>query len=117
MGVSDDPAFRDSYARLRLELEDLKALFGTHVAKLRRGESLGPDVSMLKVIQTELFQKITDTMLDIGGENGGLLEPMEGNRDLNIGGLYIQARPATIYGGSNEIQRNILSKNVLGLPG
>ena len=117
MGVSDDPAFRDSYARLRLELEDLKALFGTHVAKLRRGEALGPDVSMLKVIQTELFQKITDTMLDIGGENGGLLEPMEGNRDLNIGGLYIQARPATIYGGSNEIQRNILSKNVLGLPG
>ncbi|MBX9702434.1 MAG: acyl-CoA dehydrogenase family protein [Acetobacteraceae bacterium] len=117
MGVADDPEFQDRYARLRLELEDLKALFGTHVAKLRRGETLGPDVSMLKVIQTELFQAITDTMVEIGGENAGLLEPMEGNRDLNIGGLYIQARPATIYGGSNEIQRNIISKNVLGLPG
>jgi alkylation response protein AidB-like acyl-CoA dehydrogenase len=100
-----------------LDLEDLKALYGVHVAKLKRGESLGPDVSMLKVIQTELFQRITDIMLEIGGENAGLLEPMEGNRDLNIGGLYIQARPTTIYGGSNEIQRNILSKNVLGLPG
>ena len=117
MGVWDEADFQDRYARLRLDLEDLKALYGTYVAKLKRGESLGPDVSMLKVIQTELFQRITDAMLEIGGENAGLLEPMEGNRDLNIGGLYIQARPATIYGGSNEIQRNILSKNVLGLPG
>ncbi len=117
MGVAEDPLFEDAYAKLRLELEDLKALFGTHVAKLRRGESLGPDVSMLKVIQTELFQKITDLMVEIGGENAGLLEPMDGNRDLNIGGLYIQARPATIYGGSNEIQRNIIAKNVLAMPG
>jgi alkylation response protein AidB-like acyl-CoA dehydrogenase len=42
---------------------------------------------------------------------------MEGNRNLNATGQFIQARPATIYGGSNEIQRNILSKNVLGMPG
>ncbi len=117
MGVWEEPAFQDRYARLRLDLEDLKALYGVHVAALRRGEALGPDVSMLKVIQTELFQAITDAMLEIGGENAGLLEPMEGNRDLNIGGLYMQARPATIYGGSNEIQRNIIAKNVLGLPG
>ena len=117
MGVWEDEAFQDRYARLRLELEDLKALFGVYVEKLRRGEALGPDVSMLKVIQTELFQEITDCMLEIGGENAGLLDPMEGNRDLNLGGLFIQARPATIYGGSNEIQRNIISKNVLGLPG
>ena len=117
MGVFDDATFADQYTRLRLEFEDLKDLYETFVAKLKRGESLGPDVSMLKVIQTELFQKITDLMLEIAGENAGLLEPMEGNRNLNATGQFIQARPATIYGGSNEIQRNILSKNVLGLPG
>jgi alkylation response protein AidB-like acyl-CoA dehydrogenase len=117
MGVWDDAEFRDRYARLRLDLEDMKAFYGVYVAKLRRGETLGPDVSMLKIYQTELFQRITDTMLEIAGENAGLLEPIEGNRDLNATGLYIQARPATIYGGSNEIQRNILAKNVLGLPG
>jgi alkylation response protein AidB-like acyl-CoA dehydrogenase len=117
MGVFEEPEFADRYTRLRLELEDLKALYGTFVAKLKRGESLGPDVSMLKIIQTELFQRITDTMLEIAGENAGLLEPMEGNRNLHPTGQFIQARPATIYGGSNEIQRNILSKNVLGLPG
>jgi alkylation response protein AidB-like acyl-CoA dehydrogenase len=117
MGVWEEPEFQDRYARLRLDLEDLKAFYGVYVAKLRRGETLGPDVSMLKICQTELFQRITDVMLEIAGENAGLLGPIEGNRDLNPTGLYIQARPATIYGGSNEIQRNIVAKNVLGLPG
>ncbi|CAH0216132.1 acyl-CoA dehydrogenase family protein [Roseomonas sp. CECT 9278] len=117
MGVWEEAAFQESYGRLRMDLEDLKSLYGSFVDKLRRGETLGPDVSMLKLFQTELFQRITDTMLEIAGENAGLLEPMEGNRNLNPTGQYIQARPATIYGGSNEIQRNILSKNVLGLPG
>jgi alkylation response protein AidB-like acyl-CoA dehydrogenase len=83
---------------------------------VRRGETLPADVSMLKVIQTELFQRITDAMLEIAGENAGLLEPMEGNRELHPAGLFIQARPTTIYGGTNEIQRNILAKT-LGLPG
>ncbi len=117
MGVSEEPDFVERYTRLRLEIADLKSLHATYVDVVRRGEELGPDVSMLKVIQTELFQKITDTMLDVAGENAGLLEPMEGNRELNPSGLFLQARPATIYGGSNEIQRNILAKNVLRLPG
>ena len=71
---------------------------------------------MLKINQTELFQRITDLMLEVAGENAGLAGPIGGNRDLHPSGLYIHARPATIYGGSNEIQRNIIAKNVLNLP-
>jgi alkylation response protein AidB-like acyl-CoA dehydrogenase len=116
MGVFDEAVFHDRYLRLRLELEDLKALHATYVEIVRRGDPLPADVSMLKVIQTELYQKITDTMLEVAGENAGLLDPMEGNRELHPAGLFIQARPTTIYGGTNEIQRNILAKT-LGLPG
>jgi alkylation response protein AidB-like acyl-CoA dehydrogenase len=116
MGLDDDPQFVDRYARLRIDLEDHKALYKTFADKVRRGEQLGPDVSMLKVHQTELYQRITETMLEVAGENAGLLEPIGGNRELNPTGQFIQSRPATIYGGSNEIQRNVLSKNVLGLP-
>jgi hypothetical protein len=54
-------------------------------------------------------------MLEVAQENAGLLEPMGGNRELHPAGLFIQARPTTIYGGSNEIQRNIIAKDVLGL--
>jgi alkylation response protein AidB-like acyl-CoA dehydrogenase len=117
MGVFDEPEFEDRYTKLRLDLEDHKALYETFVRVLKRGESLGPDVSMLKVNQSELFQRITDLMLEIAGENAGLLQPMEGNRDLHPSGQFIEARPTTIYGGSSEIQRGILAKNVLELPG
>ena len=116
MGVWEDPAFTDTYTQLRLDLADHFALYETYVDVLRRGELLGQDVSLLKLNQSELYQRITEAMLEIAGENAGLLEPMEGNRDLNPAGLFIQARPVTIYGGSNEVQRNILAKNVLGLP-
>jgi alkylation response protein AidB-like acyl-CoA dehydrogenase len=117
MGAWEDAAFQDRYTRLRLDLADHGALYETYVEILRRGELLGADVSLLKLHQSELYQRITEAMLEIAGENAGLLEPMEGNRDLNPAGLFIQARPVTIYGGSNEIQRNILAKSVLGLPG
>jgi alkylation response protein AidB-like acyl-CoA dehydrogenase len=117
MGVWDDAAFQDRYTRLRLDLADHTALYETYVDMLRRGEMPGADVSMLKLHQSEMYQRITDTMLEIAGENAGLLEPMDGNRNLNPAGLFIQARPVTIYGGSSEIQRTILAKNVLGLPG
>lgn len=116
MGVLDDPLFQDRYTRLRLDLADHKSLYEGFADRVRRGEALGADVSILKVHQSELFQRITDTMLEVAGENASLLDPMGGNRELHPAGLFIQARPTTIYGGSNEIQRNIIAKNVLDLP-
>ena len=117
MELSDDPVFADRYARLRLDLEDHKALYETFVVRLKQGEPLGADVSMLKLHQSGLFQRITELMLEIAGENAGLLRPMEGNRDLHPAGQFLEARPTTIYGGSSEIQRGILAKHMLGLPG
>jgi alkylation response protein AidB-like acyl-CoA dehydrogenase len=74
--------------------------------------SSGLGVSMLKIHQSELCQRITDLMLENAGENAGLLQPMEGNRQTHPAGQFIEARRCTIYGGSSEIQRNILAKNV-----
>jgi hypothetical protein len=117
MGVWEDDDFQQRFTRLRLDLEDHKDLYETFVEKVRRREPLGPDVSMLKVHQTELYQRITETMLDIAGEYGAGMGPLEGNQELNPTGLFLQSRPASIYAGSNEIQRNILARNVLELPG
>jgi alkylation response protein AidB-like acyl-CoA dehydrogenase len=117
MGVWEDAAFQDRYTRLRMDLADHKVLYETFAERVRRDQPLGPDVSMLKIHQTELFQRITETMLDIAAEFSGSQGPLDGNRELNPTGLFIQSRPATIYGGSNEIQRNVLAKNVLQLPG
>ena len=115
-GAMDDPVFRERYNKLRMDLADHNTLYQVFADRVRRGEPLGQDVSMLKIHQTELFQRITEAMLDVGGEEAGLFGPINGNRDLNPAGQFLQSRPATIYGGSNEIQRNILAKNVLELP-
>ena len=117
MGVRREPGFQEVFTKHKLDVEDLTDLYETYVDQVRRGEVPGPDVSMLKVFQTELYQRITETMLDVAAEYGGSLEPMEGNRALNPAGLFLQSRPASIYSGTNEIQRNILAKNVLDLPG
>ena len=117
MGLAQEPVFAARYQELALALEDHKALYETFAERVRAGATLGPDVSMLKVNQTELFQHITELMVEIAGEHGGEFGPLSGNQALNPAGLFIQARPATIYGGSNEIQRNVLAKNLLGLPG
>ncbi|MBB6122972.1 acyl-CoA dehydrogenase family protein [Sphingobium subterraneum] len=116
VGMLDDPCFFDRYTQLRLDLADHEALFEESADRLRRGETLGADVSFLKLNQTSLFQRITELMLEIAGEDGGLLEPIEGNRDLNPMGLFLTARAATIYGGASEVQRNIIAKAVLELP-
>ncbi len=117
-GVAEEPLFLETYLRHRCDLEDLKALYGRYVELLRRGLSLGPDVSQLKIAQSELYQRISETMLDLAAEHGALAGPMGGaNRGLHPAGVYLQARPTTIYGGTNEIQRNILARGVLSLPG
>jgi alkylation response protein AidB-like acyl-CoA dehydrogenase len=114
VGKADDPAFLEAHARFRLDLADLEALYERFAAALRRGETLGPDVSILKIVATELFQRITDAMLELAGENAGLLDPME--EALHPAGQFLIARPATIFGGSSEILRNVLARSLLELP-
>lgn len=116
LGLTDDQGFMDSYARCKLDVLDHAALYERFVDQVRRGETLGADVSMLKIVGTENYQKISQLLVEAAGSAGGLVG------DVDIAGesfdwltSYYNARPATIYGGSNEIQRNILASQVLGL--
>lgn len=115
-GALDDPGFRDRFGELALDVEDHAALYTRFADQLKRGETLGADVSMLKIWVTETYQKITELMIEAAGPDGGSLGPLQvGNVGVDVLASFYKARPGTIYGGSNEIQRNILSKAVLGL--
>ena len=115
-GALDDPQFRDRFAELALDVEDHAALYTRFADQLKRGETLGADVSMLKIWVTETCQAITELMIQAAGPDGATIGPIQvGNIGLDVLSNFYKARPSTIYGGSNEIQRNILSKAVLGL--
>jgi alkylation response protein AidB-like acyl-CoA dehydrogenase len=115
LGLSQDPVFRDTCARFHLHLENHNALFQYFLKEIAKGKAVGPEISILKISQSELFQRITDYMMEIGGPCAGLIDSID-ETGLNPASQFLQARPATIYGGSNEIQRNIIAKSVLHLP-
>lgn len=114
LGVAEEPEFVAAYTRHLLDLADLKALYERVVAAVRRGEMPNAEISVLKIVQTELFQRITDTMLAVGGSAAGLLEEMA--EGLHPAGQFLLARPGTIFGGSSEILRNVLARSELGMP-
>jgi alkylation response protein AidB-like acyl-CoA dehydrogenase len=116
-GLFADERFRERFTTLRLDVADLTETYGRFVNVLKRGEDLGPDVSILKVFGTALYQRITEALVEYSDEQGAIDEEAAlGNDKLDVLGHYWLARPATIYGGSSEIQKNILAKAVLDLP-
>jgi hypothetical protein len=117
LGLAEDPVFTDRYTQLALDVADLGTLYARFVEQVKRGETLGPDVSMLKLFATETYSRLANLLVEIAGASGG----MPGDIDLDGSSIdvlttFYNARPATVYGGSNEIQRNILASAVLQLP-
>ena len=116
-GLERDQGFMDRCTKLRADVLDLESSFMKYAEIVRSGGTLGPDISMLKIWATETFARLTELLIEASGEHGAELGPIQfGNAKANTMGQFYNARPATIYGGSNEIQRNILAKHVLGLP-
>ncbi len=116
-GAVQDPATAQRIASLRLDVDHLAAAYTGFARVLESGAPLGPDVSMLKLWATETFQRIADLVIEVAGPAGGAVGQVPlGTDDIRVLGAYYRARPSTIYGGSSEVQRNILAKQVLKLP-
>jgi len=111
-----DTAFMERYTRLRLDLEDLKAVYAYFAEQMKNGEALGPDLSILKILSTETNQRITEFMLEAAGD---LSLVVPGNADydrVDVLTPFLTARSVTIGAGTTEIQRNIIARQVLNLP-
>jgi alkylation response protein AidB-like acyl-CoA dehydrogenase len=123
----DDPAFAEfvrEIARVELDVLALEATELRVVAQMARGIDPGPAASLFKIRGTEIFQRITDLTHRAIGNNGLALREQPGGGNHFMPGpdyghtaaeKYLNSRKLSIYGGSNEIQRNIIAKAVLGL--
>jgi alkylation response protein AidB-like acyl-CoA dehydrogenase len=118
-GGWQDPVLRARFDELQLDVDDLAAAYIRMVDVLRHGGELGAEVSLLKIWITEAMQRVTDMLLDVSGDSGVIDEAqtLADGSSLHVARQYFLSRPATIYAGSNEIQRNIIAKAILGLPG
>jgi alkylation response protein AidB-like acyl-CoA dehydrogenase len=128
--VDGEPLIKtDEFSRKIAELEiDLSALEVTELRTLAaesRGRGPGPEASILKIKGTEIQQRITELTLEAVSNYGFVNQPtgeLTGNEFVagpaysnGSAQNYFNMRKTSIYGGSNEIQHNIIAKMVLGL--
>ena len=119
--IMEDPRFRDRLTRTEVELMALEVTNLRFLDRMRRtGQPPGADVSMLKIKGTEIQQSLTELAMQAVGPLAQPFKSLDADAafDRFASGLaarYANFRKTTIYAGSNEIQRNIISKMTLGL--
>ncbi|MBL4686584.1 MAG: acyl-CoA dehydrogenase family protein [Nannocystaceae bacterium] len=111
--------WRGKIARLEIELEALKMASLRVLAGAELGQAPGPESSILKLRGTEINQRLYELAMEVMGHDAlswyndaGVVPDAE----QGIAPNFCYTRANTIFGGSNEIQKNIIAKWILGLP-
>ena len=124
--LAEDPYFAARMARLEIDLMAMEIFNLRVVAAAGMGKLPGAESSLLKIKGTQVQQEATDLMRRAGGpyampdlpeafDEGWNGEAPGPDYALPLARSYFNMRKASIYGGSNEIQRNIVAKHLLGL--
>jgi alkylation response protein AidB-like acyl-CoA dehydrogenase len=115
----EDPSVRQKIAQLHIELETLR-LHSLHVlSEVERGRPLGASSSLTKLQWSATHQGIGDLFTEVTGIDhqldGGVTEGVD-PVVTSLQRSFLWSRSETIWGGSSEIQRGIVSEQLLGLP-
>lgn len=121
-----DPVFGAKVAALEIELLALEITVLRVVSSENAGKGPGPEASLLKIKGTQIQQMLTELMVEAVGPYAQPFDPsyLEGdtpdaatgdNDAAPLAPYYFNYRKTSIYGGSNEIQRNIISQMILGV--
>lgn len=121
LGVADgkiaEPILRDEVLHYDMDSLALQLTQRRVVEESSSGKTPGPATSIFKVVGTELQQQYYHLMTGLKGTQGfGWEGDSFGQEELDTVRDWLFFRAASIYSGSNEIQRNIIAKRVLGLP-
>lgn len=119
----EDPQFAARLARVEIDLENMKTTNLRVIAAVAGGGAPGTESSMLKICGTEIRQELTALLRRAMGPAARVMldEGDTGAMDLgpafasSAAAQYFNNRKLSIFGGSNEIQKNIISKMILGL--
>jgi alkylation response protein AidB-like acyl-CoA dehydrogenase len=123
--LSTDPRWREKMAALEMEIDAVEMNELMFYSSLKTGDAPGNMASIVKMRGTEVGQKVTELAVEAVGWYGAPFTELR-NYDSNVvpvGGEYVDDvapryfnnRKTTIYGGSSEVQRNVLAKAMLGL--
>ena len=122
----DNPHYRRGVAEMEIAVQAIDVSELRVLSALAGGRNPGPASSMLKTQGTEAIQAIDALAVEAAGayaavdqpqarEAGSTVQPVGPDHSLTAMARYLNNRAASIYGGSNEIQRDIIARLVLGL--
>lgn len=125
-GLLHDPALRRKLAEAAAQVAAIEAVEAVVLASLAQRSSPGPVSSILKLQGTEAEQALAELAVEIAGpygaadqfearQTGSNAAPLSDVFAMMAVPRYLNGRAASIYAGSNEIQRGIIAKAVLGL--
>jgi alkylation response protein AidB-like acyl-CoA dehydrogenase len=112
----EDPEAQVALARALVGIEVLRHHAYRTVGEFLNGGAVGPDSSSVKLLMAEAEQRLAATALDVLGttlQHGAADEIAENEFWYET---YLYSRAATVYGGTEQIQRDIIADRVLGLP-
>ena len=120
----EDPIFANKIAKVEVELMALEITVLRVIAAEQKKVGPGPEASLLKVMGTEIRQKLTELMLEAVGPSAmpfarDWLESVPGAHHWVVSGSasvaahYFNTRKISIFGGTNEVQRNIIASSIL----
>jgi alkylation response protein AidB-like acyl-CoA dehydrogenase len=110
----EDPEIRDRIGRNVIELECLRLHCLHQLTENERGQNLGMNSSVTKLQWSETHQDVGELFTDVAGLHHQIAAGIDETRDLL--GSFMSSRSETIWGGSSQIQRNIVAEQLLGLP-
>ena len=124
--LADDEDFKRKLAETDIELQGLMVTEHRVMSQLAQGQNPGPASSLLKARGTEMSQRITELGIEAlafyiapfepeARKQGANVKPVAPAHGLVMMPQYLNSRAATIYGGSSEVQRNIMAKLILGI--
>lgn len=117
----EDPMFRQRISDIEIDLMALEFTELRVLASMSKGNGPGVESSLLKLKGTEIQQSIQELKLDLAGNFGTVVQSGMSAEEVGhaFGDVarrgFMMSRAATIYGGSDEVQKNITAKFVLGL--
>ena len=121
----DNPDLSRKIKELEIDLSALEILGLRMLSDIETKGHPGPESSILKIRGTEIQQRLTELFVEASGEYAliypgphghlGNTKPSGPDHAAKSLSKYLNYRKASIYGGSNEIQKNIISKMILGL--
>ncbi len=114
--ATDDPVLRQQMAGALVELECLKYHSWHILTQTSKGRDLGFEASMTKIMWSETFRRVSDTYEAVVGTGFQVPDPQPGLSLREMTTLAMWSRSCTIWGGSQQVQRNIVAERVLGLP-